>query len=136
MLGFAAVAFEVLLAGLYMLPSGRGARAAARLAIVFHVLTLALTRGKVAWIFLQHALVQGAFFLPAPRPLGRRMGWIFWLAAGVAVTAVQRLCRKRYVRALHATPVLDREDRAIALHQQTLLAGKSATGLAERGRIG
>ena len=69
--GWFSMGMELLLALLYLNP--RSADRAARLALWFHYMILVTGGGRIAWVYLHHALTQWAWFaLPSPRPeLGR-----------------------------------------------------------------
>jgi len=102
-----AISYEIVLAMLYLL---KHRRSAAALSLVFHIMSVALSRGGVAWVYISHALTQTAFFLPAPRPCPKKPGGIlkglFWLCAGFVVMEAHRLFHRRYFEVYRATPTL------------------------------
>ncbi len=102
-----AISYEIILAMLYLL---KCRKSAAALSLVFHIMSVVLSRGGVAWVYVSHALTQAAFFLPAPGASMKKPGGILkgllWLGVGFVVMETHRFFRRRYLEVYRATPTL------------------------------
>jgi hypothetical protein len=129
---WASIGTEMLLALLYLWP-GRTSLAA-RIAIGFHVALVWFGGGGLAWVYVQHALVQGAFFaLPAPRgksrvTASRLIRSALWLGVQYLAADIERRFERKFVPIFRATPTLDTEDRSARANERVGRIGQDVNG--------
>jgi hypothetical protein len=85
-------------------------KSSAALSLVFDVMSVVLSRGGVAWVYISHARTQTSFVLSAPGPCAKKPGGslkgLFWLCAGFVVMEAHRLLHRRDFEGCRATPTL------------------------------